>query len=132
MAEQPPPDRLSRWLTAVKGLTVTNAIVILLLLLGLIPSFVIYKAVGDEKLLDRLLSTYEEKSSQQVGCTLRHAQQRGGPDLWSISTGFAFRGEARWFISVATDTEPTIDELQSYCEVLKLIADKMLEGNDAS
>jgi hypothetical protein len=125
---QPPSDgRVLSWLSAVKGLTVSNVLVIALLVIVAIPAYTIWKALGDEKLLDRFLSTYEEESNQQSGCTLRHVQQRGGPDLWSVASGFAFQGADRWFVSVVLTHAPGSEEIVSYCESLKLIADKMLD-----
>lgn len=122
----PPEGKYLGWLNAVKGLTISNVLVIGMLVVIAIPAYLVYKALGDEKLLDRFLSTYEEFSSQQAGCVMRHVQERGGPSIWGISTGFAFTGADRYFVNVALDHQPTGDELQSYCEALKLIADKML------
>lgn len=123
----PPPDRLSGWLNAVRGLTLSNVLVIALLAIIAVPVYVIYKAVsGNDELLDRLLSTYEEVD-QQSGCAVRHVQERGGPELWAVSTGFAFRGFDRWSVSVVMTHEPG-EELASYCEALKLIADRMLSN----
>jgi hypothetical protein len=123
----PPEGRYLGWLTAVKGLTISNVLVIALLAVVAVPVYVIYKALGDEKLLDRFLSTYEEISSQQAGCTVRHVQARGGPDLWGVSSGFAFAGADRWFVNVVLDHMPTNEEITSYCQSLKLIADNMLD-----
>ena len=130
MSEQPPEGRGLAWLNAVKGLTVSNVVVIALLAVVAVPVYVIYRALGDEKLMDRLMSTYEEMNSQQVGCTLRHVQERGGPELWGVSAGFAFMGTDRWFVNVVLDHEPSNDEVHSYCESLKLIADRMLERGE--
>jgi len=130
--DQPPPapapaeGRYLGWLNAVKGLTISNVLVIGMLVVIAIPAYLVWRALDDEKLLDRFLSTYEEFSSQQAGCTLRHAQQRGGPDVWAVSSGFAFTGSDRWFVNVALDRQPDREEINSYCEALKLIADKML------
>ena len=124
MPETPPGDgRALGWLNAIKGLTLTNVAVIALLLIVAVPLYVIYKALAIAALLDRLLSTYEEKSSQQYGCTLRHVQARGGPEAWGISTGFAFSGADRWQISVILDHEPTAEDLDGYCATAKLLAD---------
>jgi hypothetical protein len=123
----PPPDaKYAWWLTAIKGLTVSNVLVIALLALIVVPVYVIYRALGDDALLDRLLSTYEELSSQQSGCAVRHVQERGGPEMWGVSSGFAFQGADRWFVNVVLTHEPTAEEVYSYCESLKLIADRML------
>lgn len=129
MSDPQPPDRTLGWLTAIKGLTLSNVLVIALLAVIAAPLYVIWRALNDEKIMDRLMSTYEEIGNQQSGCALRHVQERGGPDLWSVSTGFAFRGFDRWAVNVILTHEPVGDELISYCESLKLIADKMLQGN---
>jgi hypothetical protein len=126
MTEPPPTEgRALGLLTAVKGLTATNLLVLAGLAVIAVPVYVIYKAVGNEALLDRLMSTYEVLGSQ-AGCSVRHVQERGGPDLWGISSGFAYQGEARWFVNVQVDRPPTPDEVASYCASLKLIADAML------
>ena len=124
---QPPPGdgKVLGWLNAVKGLTLTNVLVIILLAVVAVPIYVIYRALDDEALLDRFMSTYEEISSQQVGCTIRHAQARGGPATWGISTGFAFQGADRYVLSVVLDRQPTDAEMHSYCAALKLIVDNM-------
>src|SRR5215510_8481877 len=123
----PPRDKYIGWLNAVKGLSLGNVLVIALLVVIAIPVYIIYKALGDDALMDRLMSTYEEKeSSQMVGCTFRHVQARGGPDTWGISAGFAYQGTDRWMISVITPREPSNEEFVSNCEALKLIVDKML------
>ena len=128
---QPPSDRYVGWLNAIKGLSLGNVLVIALLAIVAVPVYVIYRALGDDALLDRFMSTYEETTSQQAGCTLRHVQARGGPDMWGISTGFAFQGEDRWMVSVVTPRQPSNEEFASNCEALKLIVDKMLSNGIA-
>jgi hypothetical protein len=133
-ADQPPPPaqdgKVLPWLNAVKGLSIVNVLVIAMLAIVAVPVYVIYRALDDEKLLDRLLSTYEETSSQMTGCTLRHVQERGGPDLWGISSGFALAGADRWFVSVVLTHAPSDDEIVSFCESLKLIADGMYRNGE--
>jgi hypothetical protein len=131
---EPPPQpegRLERAAGVVKGLSLSNVMVIALLAVIAVPVFVVWKAVGDDKLMDRLMSTYEEVDSKG-GCVLRHVQARGGPDLWGISSGFAFQGADKWFVNVLLDHKPANDEeIASYCQSLKLIADRMLDrGHD--
>jgi hypothetical protein len=129
---QPQPDggRFVNVLNAVKGLTFTNVLVVVFLAVVAVPIYVIYRALDNEKLLDRLMSTYEELSSQNTGCAVRHVQERGGPDLWGVSSGFAFQGADRWFVNVMLAHEPDAEEIHTYCESLKLIADRMLERGD--
>jgi len=133
VTDQPPTEgRFLGLVNAVKGLTVANVAMIAVLAMIAVPVYVIYRALGDDKLLDRLMSTYEELDSQQTGCALRHLQERGGPEVWGVSSGFAFAGSDRWHVNVVLDHEPSREELVSYCESLKLIADTMLSrGSDA-
>jgi hypothetical protein len=130
MSEQPPQGngKVLGWLNAVKGLTLTNALVIILLLIAAVPAYVVYRALGDDQLMDRLMSTYETLDSDS-GCIVRHVQERGGPDLWSVGRGFAYQGDARWSVNVVLSRMPDTAEIASFCESLGLITDKMLGGN---
>jgi len=125
----PPPQdgRVLTWLNAVKGLTISNVLVIAMLAVIALPAYTLWKALGDDRLLDRFLSTYEEIDSQNIGCALRHLQRRGGPEQWAVSSGFAYQGAERWTVSVWLTHSPSNEEIVSFCEALKLIGDRMLE-----
>jgi len=128
--DRPPPEGMVQGLIrAAQGLTLSNVLVIALLAIIAVPVYVVYRALSDDKLLDRLMSTYEVIGSQQ-GCAVRHVQERGGPDLWGVSSGFAFQGAERWYVNVMLDHMPTADEIDSHCLALKLIADRMLERDE--
>jgi hypothetical protein len=127
--QSPISPNAAGWLTAVKGLTVTNAVVIMLLVVALLPAYVGYRLVTDENLLDRFLSKYKIYGTQLTSCTLRQARQRGEPYTYIMSTGFAFEGEARWAISVSLSFEPSPEQQASYCRTLELIVDHMRGGN---
>jgi hypothetical protein len=129
VTEEKEPTGWLSWLTAVKGLTITNALVIMMLAVVAIPSYLMYKALNDATILDRFMSSYRETSSQQVGCILRVGRPRGGSEMWAISTGFAYQGNDRWSVSVILGHEPTDEEIISYCETLRLITEKMQEYN---
>jgi hypothetical protein len=130
--DQPPPTpqdgRILSWLGAVKGLTVTNVLVIAMLVVVAIPAYFVWKALNDQVLLDRFLSNYRELSAQNVACAIREAKYRGGATQWSISTGFAIAGRDRYVVAVVMDYYPSNEELHSYCETLKLIADTHLSA----
>jgi hypothetical protein len=133
MSEPPPPPadgRLAGLVKAVQGLTLTNVLVIALLAPIVLASYTVWKTLSDPelKLLDRLLSTYEEIQAQNVPCVLRHTQRRGGPEQWGISSGFAFMGGDRYLISVVLQRRPTDDEMVSYCETLKILSDQLSLG----
>lgn len=125
---QPPPaaeGRIAGLLNAVKGLTVTNALVIMMLGVVAVPTYFGWRLLNDEALRDRFFSNYRELASQNVGCTLREAKYRGGAPIWTVSTGFAFQGQDRYVIAVVLDHEPDREETISFCETLKLLADDM-------
>jgi hypothetical protein len=130
MAEPTPPQQQHQGIVlslinAVKGMTVTNALVFVLLLIALVPAYVLYRAMNDEALMGKFLSHYEEVTSEQWPCTLRIASVRGGGDQFSISAGFAFQGSERWTVNVIMDRKPSDKEMQSYCETLNLLIDFM-------
>ena len=126
MADQP-PGRLAAAASVVKSLSLSNVLIIALLAVIAIPVYIVYRALNDAAVMDRLLSSYKEVPNTS-GCTLREVKSRGGPARWSISTGFAFHGADRWSINVILDQQPTTEQLTSNCETLKLIADGVLRS----
>ena len=133
MTEQPPPPAAGGgggWfhslVDASKSLTLTNVLVIALLVIVAIPAYAIYTALNDPVLLDRFLSSYHEHPDEDSGCTVRSARVRGGPLRYSVGTGFAMQGRDNWTISVIMPSEPDAEDIKSYCAALDLIVDKML------
>lgn len=122
-SKPPPSSGWLSWLTAVKGLTITNALVIGMLALIAIPTWLVYSMTQNTELLDRFFSNYREISAQNVACAIREAKYRGGNPVWSISTGFAFIGRDRYVIAVVLEHEPRAEEMIAFCETLKLLAD---------
>lgn len=114
-------------LTAVKGLSLSNVLIIALLAVIAVPVYIVYRALNDAAVMDRLLSSYKEVPNTS-GCTLREVKSRGGPARWAIATGFAFHGADRWSVNVILDQQPSTEQLVSNCETLKLIADNVLKA----
>jgi len=127
---EPPPHegRLAAAASVVKGLSLNNVLTIALLVVIAIPAYFAYKLLNDPVVMNRLLSSYREYPNQISGCTMREVKERGGPDMWSVSTGFAFHGSARWYIAVAMTAKPSDEEVASHCETLKRIADSLLRA----
>src|SRR5262245_7983899 len=129
--ELPPPIAgAAGWLSAVKGLTITNALVVVMLVIAGIPAYGVYRLLSDEELLARFLSNY--RVVKVPGSSVfRQAKQRGEPYVWSLNTGFAFEGSTRWSVGVLLESEPNDEEQKSYCATLQLIVD-YLHGADGS
>jgi hypothetical protein len=129
MATPPQPDPPlpgvpAGWLNAIRGLTVTNAVVIVLLVVALIPAYAVYRLLTDEALLDRFLSSYMVTITD-TPCRMIRGRQRGEPYSWAIATGFAFEGQTRWTIGVVLGKEPTTEDIRTHCAVLQAIVDFM-------
>lgn len=112
-------------INAVKNLSLTNVLIILLLAIIVVPSYLIWRALNDPAMLGRFLSSYEEQTSTQWPCVLRIASLRGAGDTYAISTGFAVQGSEHWSLAVQLDRKPTDQEMISYCETLNLLVDYM-------
>jgi hypothetical protein len=110
---------------AVKGMSLTNVLVIIMLAIVVVPSYLLWSVLNDPVMLGRFLSSYEEITSDKWPCTLRVASLRGAGDQYSISTGFAYQGSERWTLAVLIDRKPTDQEMYSYCETLNLLVDYM-------
>jgi hypothetical protein len=123
---------LANLINASRSLTLTNVLVIAMLVVVAIPAYAVYTALNDPAVLDRFLSSYNEVADEKTDCTIRKARARGGPWLWSISAGFAFQRSDRWAISVVLPAEPNANDIQSYCATLNLIVDKMLFDSDGN
>jgi hypothetical protein len=117
---------MSEWLSGVanvlKGLTLRNVAILALIMAMAVPVFVIWKVFSDPDLLDRFLSSYRVVRTSG-GCVVRAAKERGGPEQWSISTGFAAGGTERWTVGVILEREPTEEQIVSHCATLNLIVD---------
>jgi hypothetical protein len=112
---------------AIRSLTFTNVIVIVILVIVLIPAWMIYRVLNDEQLLFRFLSSYREIPNPVLGsnCTLREVSIRGAGDTYGISTNFATLGNDRWQIGVTLGSKPSHQDIETYCEVLNKVIDKM-------
>lgn len=127
MTEQPPTNgKVVGILNAAKGLTLKNILILALLAIIAIPVYFVYKLMTDPVVGDRFLSSYSE-ASHDSGCTVRKVRLRGGPWRYGVAAGFAFSGSDRWQVSVILNSEPSEEEILSYCAALNLIADKMLD-----
>ena len=124
MPEPPKIEGAAGWLAAVKGLSLTNALVILVLVVALVPAYAAYRLLTDEALLDRFLAAYQVLPTS-TACRLLRARQRGEDYSYAITTGFAFEGQQRWTIGVVLNHMPSDEEMQTNCLLLQTIIDFM-------
>jgi hypothetical protein len=133
---QPQPDRVGQvggMVNIVKGLSLTNVLIIALLVAIAIPTYILWRFLNDASLLNKFTSFYEEIASDKTSCTIRIASQRGAHPVYSISTGFAYQGSDRYTIAVLlTNGPPDEGVVASYCETLNLIVDYMRRPNAPS
>lgn len=128
MTDQPPPDRVGMIAGLVKilqSMTLRHVLTLALVVGIAAPTFILYRFMTDNSLLNKWSSFYEELSSDKVPCTLRIASQRGADPVYSISTGFAYQGSDRYTVTVILTHKPDDGQLISYCETLNLIVDHM-------
>jgi hypothetical protein len=109
----------------IQSMTLTNVLILALIIIVLAPTFVLWRFMNDSSLLNKWTSFYEEVSSDKTPCTLRIASQRGADPVHSISTGFAYQGSDRYTVGVILSHPPDDGDLVSYCEVLNRIVDHM-------
>ena len=130
MNEPAPDGKVAGWLSALKGLTLTNVLIIALMAMVAVPVYFVYRVLNDPAMLDRFLSSYDE-TVDPSGCTVRTVKRRGGVYHWSISTGFALSGSDRYSVAVIMDSTPTPESIKTYCATLGLMVDKLQGGNNA-
>jgi hypothetical protein len=133
MTDQPPPPSAADggWVHTIahflKGLTLTNTLVIAMLVIVSIPAYFVWRMLNDEEMLYRFLSSYRELPNPVPGsnCSLREISVKGGGDTFGIATSFATLGSDRWQIGVVLNHAPTPQDIETYCEVLNKVIDKM-------
>ena len=112
---------LGRIVELIKGLTLTNVLVIVLLGLAIGPAYLTWRVINDENLLSLIMSSFSEKPMPGTDCAMRVAALRAGRSTYYISLSYAYSGNDRWYIGVNTPVEPTPEAAKAYCDVLDQI-----------
>jgi hypothetical protein len=123
--QQPPEGWVATVAHFVTHMSLTQVLILALLMAILIPSYLVWRALNDPAMLGRFLSSYEEITSDKIPCILRIASLQGGGDQFAISSGFAAQGSDQWVVSVIMDRRPSETEIASYCETIQLLIDYM-------
>jgi hypothetical protein len=129
VTETPPAEervgQIGGLIKTIQSLTLTQVLIIALLVLIAIPSYIAWRVINDESMLTKFTSRYEEITSAYMSCTLRVASVRGGGDTYSISTGLAMQGSDRWQVGVILPRLPPQDSQIAYCATLNLLVDHL-------
>jgi hypothetical protein len=129
MTETPPAeDRVGQVggiVKLVSSLTLTQVLVIALLVMIAIPTYIAWRVINDASMLTKFTSRYEEIASAYMPCTLRVASVRGGGDTYSISTGLSMQGSDRWQVGVILERLPEQADQIAYCATLNLLVDHL-------
>jgi hypothetical protein len=102
----------------IKSLTLTNVLVIILLLLALAPAYLAYRIINDEALRTIVFSSFRVIPLYGTDCQLREASEIGGDKDWFLTHSFAFSGNDRWYVGVNFPEHPDEEEIKEYCDVL--------------
>jgi hypothetical protein len=103
---------------AVKTLTFTNVMVILLFVVGMAPAYLAWRILNDDELRDIVFSSFTSLTVAGLHCSFNVASEIGEEKSWFIAHDFAMAGRDRWYVGVNTLTEPTPEQIEEYCKVL--------------
>ncbi len=104
---------------AAKSLTLTNVLILALLLAVCFPAYVGYRAVNDERLLIHIASSYEEMRYGIGNCSVFKAHARGDDQEFIIRYVFRMDPQGTWYIAIRSATEPTKEEAANRCKLLE-------------
>lgn len=121
-SKMPIGETLDRILTQVKGLTITNVIVMIMLFIVAMPAYVGWRVINDEKLMAIVFSNYQEVDVP-TACTLVVAQPAGGQRHWYIRNLFTERNREIWYAAVRLSFMPDTEAMEKYCNALDQIID---------
>lgn len=109
---------IDKAIEALKGLTLTNLLVLLVLVLILAPAYLAWRVVNDPDLRNILFSSFRAIEVEGVDCSYIKASEAGVDPHWLVAKDFAFSGRDRWFIGVNSPEEPSPAEVEAYCRTL--------------
>lgn len=124
-------ETLDKLVAGVKGLTLLNAAVVLLLLSGIVPAYVGYKVLSDPALLSIIMSEYKELPSN-TDCTLVEGQVAGGQPAYFIRNQFQERKDEVWYMATKIKFRPDDEAMEKYCTSLNTAIDYIRDPGTAA
>jgi hypothetical protein len=114
---------------SVKSLTLTNALVIVLIGLVALPAYISWRFINDPALLDRVMSAYDEQGGLINQCSIGHVQRAGDAKrMWMINI-FKVTGAKQWFMGVKLSSDPPREEQIKLCEELGRMVSNLPESD---
>lgn len=105
-------------LEAAKGLTLSNVLIIGLLILISFPAYVAYRVINEERLMNYVASSFEELRFGIGDCGVFRAQIRGEEPEYLVRYTFRFDRLGMWYLAIRGQTEPTKTEAKEKCAAL--------------
>lgn len=123
-------DIVDKLLVSVKGLTLLNAVVIVMLLFAMFPAYVGWKMLNDTNLLSLVMSQYEELPSE-TDCSLAMGQASGASPTYFVRNVFQERANEVWYAAVKIKFKPDDEAMRKYCASLDTVIEYMREPTKA-
>jgi hypothetical protein len=113
-------ELLQKLLDSVKGLSLSNVLVLALLALIAVPAYVGWKVINNPALMSIVFSDFEEIPSV-TDCNLFRAQSSGSAAFWAVTNQFGQRNAESWSIAVRVKFLPDAAAMRDYCASLEAV-----------
>lgn len=107
---------------AVKGLSLANVLVIILLVVVAVPAYVGWKVTSDPALMALVFNDFAEIPST-TDCNLFRLKPTGGSTYYAISNQFSERNAESWAVTVRLKFLPDDEAMKAYCGSLEEVID---------
>lgn len=101
-----------------KTLTLTNVLIVALLVVVSFPAYVGYRLLNDERLIIQVSSSYEDMRYGLGDCTVYRAQEKGDKSDFIIRYTFRFDRFGSWYVAIRSQKQPSKEEARSACDIL--------------
>lgn len=116
---------LEKILEIARSLTLTNVLILALLLIVSFPAYVGYRVLEDNGLRTLVFSDYRFIDTPLKDCVYVHAQPALGENSYLLRYAFDTEGTYVYFTGVRMETELSVDELGKQCDKLREYAQKV-------
>lgn len=122
---------VDRLVDIVKGLTLTNVLILALLIILIVPLYLAWRVLNDQDLQGKLFNTYSELEAPS-DCLLTFQQAAGGSGHYVIRAILAERPAETWYISTRIRFKPDDKAMYLYCAASSQLIDFMRDPNNTA